>query len=70
VKDRIYYVAVGGSERLVRASRGSVALSHAASTTHTVRVASQNDLERLLAKSVRVETAGEAPPSTAEQPPT
>lgn len=67
-KDRIYFVAVGGSERLVRASRGSVALMHAASSTHTVRVASQNDLEKLLAKGIRVETAGEAPSQQEPQP--
>lgn len=60
-KDRIYLIATGDTERLVRASRGSVALAHVAQQTHKVSVATQNDLERLLAKQ-RVETAGEEPP--------
>lgn len=60
-KDRIYFVAAGETEHLVRATRQGPALMHVANGSHTVRVATQNDLERLLAKGTKVQTAGEAP---------
>lgn len=65
---RIYLVAQGDTERLVRASRASVALAHVANTTHRVTVATQNDLERLLPKS-KVETPGVVTEPQAQQEP-
>jgi hypothetical protein len=49
---RIYKVG----DRLVRAAHPSTALMHVARETHPVRVATQDDLEDLLAKGVKVET--------------
>lgn len=65
-KDRIYFVGIGDTQHLVRATRQSIALMHVASNSHTVRVATQNDLEKLLAKGTKVQTAGETP--EAEEP--
>lgn len=61
-KDRIYFVANGDVKRLVRAPRIGPALMHVAKSTHTVRVATQNDLEALLAAGVKVEASAETPP--------
>lgn len=66
-KDRIYFVGAGNTERLVRATRGTAALRHVAEDTYTVRLATQNDLEALLAKGVKVETAEAPPPEPAAQ---
>jgi hypothetical protein len=60
-KDRIYFVGVGEDEHLVRATRQSVALMHTATVKYSVRLATQNDLERLLAKGTKVEIAGITP---------
>jgi hypothetical protein len=74
-KDRIYFVgpaptsagdgsidqdASRATPRLVRATRQGPALMFAARDAFTVRVATQNDLEALLAKGVKVEDASEA----------
>lgn len=42
-------------KRLVRASHPSTALMHVASSTYEAAVATQNDLEELLSKGVKVE---------------
>ena len=63
-KDRIYFVGNDTSARLVRASRQGPALMHVARGTLTVRVATQNDLELLLAKGVKVEDADGEPEPT------
>jgi hypothetical protein len=74
-KDRIYFVgpaAVSAGDgtpehnvptaapRLVRATRQGPALMFVARDSYTVRVATQNDLEALLAKGIKVEDANEA----------
>lgn len=54
--ERIYCVkAKDGQQRLVRASHPSTALTHVAKATFDVAVATQNDLELLLGKGVKVE---------------
>jgi len=59
--ERIYFVRTKPVEgqptikRLVRASHPSTALMHVASSTYTVAVATQNDLEELLGKGTKVE---------------
>lgn len=64
--DRIYFVSAGDKEYLVRATRQGPALMTVANASHTVRVATQNDLERLLAKGTKVHSAGD--PMEAEEP--
>lgn len=74
-KDRIYFVGpvparAGDGEtdqnaprttpRLVRATRQGPALMFVARDAFSVRVATQNDLEALIAKGVKVEDASEA----------
>lgn len=67
---RIYMVAnaqgrdPAGDElpsRLVRATHAAQALRHVAADTLAVAVASQDDLVRLIAAGVQVETAGSDP---------
>lgn len=50
-----------GVERLIKAATKGQAMHHIASTSYTITVATQEDLERLLPKLLRVEKAGEAP---------
>lgn len=64
---RIYTVTGGSKDRLVRATRPTVALSHVARTAFDVRVATQNDLEQLIAAGVKVEDATAEPPAAATQ---
>lgn len=52
---RIYTVSDGKADRLVRATHPSNALMHVARGAFTVRVASQDDLERLLKSGATVE---------------
>lgn len=55
--ERVYIVtSKEGSERLVNASLRQQALSHVANCDYTVRVASQQDLVRLLPTGVAVES--------------
>jgi hypothetical protein len=57
-EDRIYIVgSLDNSVRLVRAATRHQALSHAASTAFTVRVASQNDLVTWVTSGIKVESA-------------
>ena len=58
---RIYTVTGGPKDRLVRATRQGPALMHVARSMLEVRVATQNDLEQLIAAGVKVEDAGEPP---------
>ncbi len=57
---RIYVVAKrdGSEERLVRAGHKFTAHRHVTSTSYATRLATQEDLERLLPKGVKVEQAG------------
>lgn len=48
---RIYHVAVGSTERLVRATHPSHAAQHVARDLIKVRVATHDDLEALLPKT-------------------
>lgn len=59
-KTRIYVVAKndGTEERLVRAGHKFSAHRYVTSTSYTTRMASQDDLERLWGKGVKVEHAG------------
>lgn len=75
-KDRIYFVgpvptpaagdgttdqnAPRAAPRLVRATRQGPALMFVARDVLSVRVATQNDLEALIAKGIKVEDASEA----------
>jgi hypothetical protein len=57
-EDRIYIVgSLDNSVRLIRASTRGQALAHAASTSFTVRLASQNDLVERLSAGIKVESA-------------
>jgi hypothetical protein len=62
---RIYLVqqidtgAAHSRERLVRAGHKFAAHRHVSSTTYRTRLATQDDLERLLKHGVQVEQAGE-----------
>jgi len=66
--NRIYHVKFGETERLVRATRQSVALAHVAQSVIAVQVATQNHLELLLPNGIKVETAGDAPAPAAGAP--
>lgn len=52
---RIYTVSDGNTDRLVRATHPSHALTHVARSAYTVRVATQADLETLLLSGAKVE---------------
>lgn len=54
---RIYSVAVGEVVRLVRATNQAQALRHAAKSTFTVKVASQDDIVAAVTSGVKVEDA-------------
>jgi hypothetical protein len=54
---RIYRVANGESVRLVRGTHQASVLRHVARQAYDVRVATQDDLERLLGAGVKVEVA-------------
>lgn len=56
---RIYFVAVGYEQRLVRATHPSQALMHVARETMAVRVATQNDIVKCVADGVKPEDAKE-----------
>jgi hypothetical protein len=58
---RIYLVEnINGTNKLVRASAPSQAITHAAKQTFTARVATQDDLVSAMSNGVRVETYGES----------
>jgi len=59
---RTYYVFDGRKERLIRTTHPNRALAHAAETTMTVRVATQEDLEALLPAGIPVELARDVAP--------
>jgi hypothetical protein len=57
-EDRIYIVgSLDNSVRLVRAATRHQALSHVASTSFTVKLASQNDLVTWVTSGLKVESA-------------
>ena len=57
---RIYIVSTqDGTNRLVRATVASQAITHAAKSAFTAKVASQDDLVEALSSGVKVETYGE-----------
>ena len=57
-EDRIYIVgSLDNSVRLIRAATRGQALAHAASTSFTVRLASQNDLVTWVTSGIKVESA-------------
>jgi hypothetical protein len=51
------------TQRLVRASYSHMAERHVASQRYRARIASKDDLERLLTAGVRVEQADNKPPA-------
>lgn len=55
VQSRIYLVNTPNGNRLIRASVKQQAISHAANSIMTARVASQNDLVDALASGIKVE---------------
>lgn len=57
---RIYIVGTGNTVRLVRAAHRAQALAHVARTTHTVRVATQDELVTALTAGVAVEASRDA----------
>ena len=57
---RIYFVtSTDGAIRLVKATVASQAITHAAKSAFTVRVASQDDLVLALSNGIKVENYGE-----------
>lgn len=71
INTRIYVVSGKDgllAERLVRTSHPARALEHVVASLCEVRVASQDDLERLLPLGVKVERPGEAPADSAPAP--
>jgi hypothetical protein len=62
--NRVYVVANtdGTQERLVRASYRHMAERHVAAKLFVSRIATKDDLERLITAGVRVEQAVEPPP--------
>ena len=57
---RIYIVSTqDGTNRLVRATVASQAITHVAKSAFTARVASQDDLVEALSNGVKVEAYGE-----------
>ena len=54
-QSRIYIVGTPNGTRLVRASVRQQALTHAATSMFTVRVASQDDLVNALSEGVKIE---------------
>jgi hypothetical protein len=57
---RIYIVtSTDGATRLVKATVASQAITHAAKSAFTARVASQDDLVQALSNGIKVETYGE-----------
>lgn len=65
---RTYVVADadGKNERLVRASYRHMAERHVAAQLFRSRIASKDDLERLLVAGVRIEQASDKPPTNDE----
>lgn len=57
---RIYIVGTGNGLRLVRAAHRAQALSHAARSVMSVKVATQDDLVMALSEGIKVENAVEA----------
>jgi hypothetical protein len=53
--ERIYIVQSSQGTRLIKASLRTQALSHAANSTFTVRVASQDDLVKQLTEGTKIE---------------
>jgi len=49
-----------GTNRLVRATVASQAITHAAKQSFTARVASQDDIVKAMEQGIRVETYGES----------
>jgi hypothetical protein len=56
---RIYLVNGPTGNRLVKASVASQAITHAAKSAFTAKVASQDDLVQAVSNGVKVETYGE-----------
>jgi hypothetical protein len=56
---RIYLVSGPTGTRLVKASVASQAITHAAKSAFTAKVASQDDLVEAVSKGIKVETYGE-----------
>lgn len=63
-KTRVYIVEAkaDGAERLIRSANALQARSHVAKDSYETRVASQDDLIRLVAAGVKVEVAASADP--------
>ena len=58
---RIYIVtSTDGATRLVKASVASQAITHAAKSAFTAKVASQDDLVEAVSNGIKVETYGES----------
>ena len=57
---RIYLVNGPTGTRLVKASVASQAITHAAKSAFTAKVASQDDLVQAVSNGVKVETYGES----------
>jgi len=64
---RIYAVKHGDTMRLVRASHPNTALMHVARGEHSVRVATQTDLENAFKAGIKVEEPGQAPEQAGKQ---
>ena len=60
-KPKFYLVKTPTGERLVRAFTPIGAIKHCVGTTHLASVATQDQLIAALAKSVKVENAGDSP---------
>jgi hypothetical protein len=57
---RIYLVTGPTGTRLIKATVASQAITHAAKSAFTAKVASQDDLVEALSNGVKVETYGES----------
>jgi len=65
---RIYLVSeTDGDERLVRASNQSQAVKHAVGSRFSAKVASQDDLARMLPEGAAIENSGETEETTSSK---
>lgn len=58
---RIYLVSGDTQPRLIRATYRATAVRHVAAERYTARIATHDDLEKLITAGVRVEHAEEGP---------